>query len=104
MVKTLVKTGGEEIMKEEWRDIEDYEGIYQVSSNGRIKSLEREYVHHLWKKTIYTERESSKANNNSNYPQVTLCKNGKKGQYLVHRLAEHLFQIQKTNQVNHKNG
>lgn len=27
---------------EEWRDIEGYEGLYQVSSEGRVKSLERD--------------------------------------------------------------
>ena len=26
---------------EEWRDIEGYEGIYQISDCGRVKSLER---------------------------------------------------------------
>ncbi len=26
---------------EEWRDIEGYEGLYQVSNEGRVKSLER---------------------------------------------------------------
>ncbi len=30
-------------MKEIWRDIPDYEGIYQASSLGRIKSLPRKY-------------------------------------------------------------
>ena len=28
-------------MKEIWKDIKEYEGIYQVSNQGRIKSLER---------------------------------------------------------------
>ena len=28
-------------MKEEFRDIKDYEGLYQVSNFGRVKSLER---------------------------------------------------------------
>ena len=28
-------------MSEIWKDIEGYEGLYQVSSYGRIKSLER---------------------------------------------------------------
>lgn len=28
-------------MKEEWRDIKDYEGLYQVSNLGRVKSLGR---------------------------------------------------------------
>ena len=27
--------------KEIWRDIEGYEGLYQVSDQGRVKSLER---------------------------------------------------------------
>lgn len=26
-------------MKEEWKDIENYEGLYQVSSFGRVKRL-----------------------------------------------------------------
>lgn len=29
----------EEFMKEDWKDIKDYEGLYQVSNLGRIKSL-----------------------------------------------------------------
>tara|TARA_R110002167_G_C12366771_1_gene623723 strand:+ start:37 stop:594 length:558 start_codon:yes stop_codon:yes gene_type:complete len=32
-------------MKEIWKDIKDYEGIYQVSNTGKIKSLEREVYH-----------------------------------------------------------
>ena len=28
-------------MSEEWRDVVGYEGLYQVSSEGRVKSLER---------------------------------------------------------------
>lgn len=27
--------------KEEWKDIKGYEGLYQVSNLGRIKSVER---------------------------------------------------------------
>ena len=30
-------------MKEIWKDIKNYEGIYQVSNMGQIKSLKREY-------------------------------------------------------------
>lgn len=32
-------------MQEIWKDIEDYEGLYQVSDVGRVRSLDR-YVHH----------------------------------------------------------
>ena len=29
------------MMEEEWRDIKGYEGYYQVSSNGRVRSLDK---------------------------------------------------------------
>ena len=29
-------------MKELWKDIEGFEGLYQISNYGRVKSLERE--------------------------------------------------------------
>ena len=29
---------------EEWRDIEGYDGMYQVSNYGRVRSLDRQYV------------------------------------------------------------
>jgi len=29
------------IFKEEWKDIDKYEGYYQVSNLGRVKSLKR---------------------------------------------------------------
>ena len=31
-------------MKEVWRDIKDYEGLYQVSNLGNIKSLHRNKI------------------------------------------------------------
>ena len=31
-------------MKEIWKDIPNYEGYYQISSLGRVKSLERHMV------------------------------------------------------------
>lgn len=31
-----------ELITEEWRAVPDYEGLYEVSSFGRVKSLDRE--------------------------------------------------------------
>ena len=31
----------EQLTQEEWRDIADYEGLYQVSDLGRVRSLDR---------------------------------------------------------------
>ena len=39
--KQTVSFSEEELEKEEWKDILGYEGIYQVSNLGRIKSLTR---------------------------------------------------------------
>ena len=30
-------------MKEEWRDVVGYEGLYEVSNTGKIKIIERDY-------------------------------------------------------------
>ena len=30
-------------IKEIWKDVKDYEGLYQVSNLGRVKSLERKH-------------------------------------------------------------
>jgi hypothetical protein len=33
-----------ESIAEIWKDVQGYEGLYQVSNFGRVKSLGREYV------------------------------------------------------------
>ena len=66
-------------MKEIWKDIPNYEGLYQASNLGRIKS-------------IYYNNKILKLNNDSNdYLQVWLCKNKKKKIYKVHRLVALTF-------------
>lgn len=37
-------------MKEEWKDIPGYEGHYQASTLGRIRSLDRQVKHHRYKR------------------------------------------------------
>lgn len=41
-------------MEEIWKDIEGYEGYYQVSNMGRVKSLDREV--RVWNRFEYTNR------------------------------------------------
>lgn len=88
-------------MQEIWKDILDYEGLYQVSNLGNVKSLPRntnnQYKNGLNLKTII---------NHYGYAGVQLYKNGKAKWFFVHRLVAMAFlNTYKDNlQVNHKNG
>ena len=65
---------------EVWKDIEGYEGLYQVSNLGRVKSIG-------YKK----ERILKPAKVGRGYLKVNLCKNSEKKQFLVHRLICQTF-------------
>lgn len=77
-----------------WKDIPNFEGLYQASINGEIRSIYR------YKKIL----KQSKSKNG--YLKVMLCANGKRKLISVHRLIAMTFlEDYKTNlQVNHKNG
>ena len=68
---------------EEWRDIKGYEGLYQVSSWGRVKSLN-------YKRTG-KEGILNGDPNNIGYMSVVLYKNGKRKPRLIHRLVAAAF-------------
>lgn len=70
-------------MKEVFKDIEGYEGLYQVSNLGRVKSLN-------YNKTG-NERILSSANNGLGYYFVDLHKKGKKEKHFLHRLVAEAF-------------
>jgi hypothetical protein len=71
-------------MKEIWKDIPGYEGIYQVSNLGNVKSLNynRTKKEKLLKPSISKKRM---------YLSVTLCKNKKLYYYSVHQLVAMAF-------------
>lgn len=91
---------------EEWKDIPGYEGMYQVSSFGRVKSVRKfKKSKHgcniaLEEKVIRPFVKSKKAN----YLRVSLIKDGKRTKYSVHRLVAMAFIPNPNNlpQVNHK--
>lgn len=77
-----------------WKNIKGYEGLYQVSSEGRIKSLK-------WNK----ERILKPGLARGGYMQVGLCAGGKTRMFLVHRLVCQAFHKNPENklEVNHIN-
>lgn len=79
--------------EEKWRDIKGYEGLYQVSNYGRIKSFKHKKIRIL--KTVI---------NKYGYERVILCKNNQNKNFSVHRLVAIAFIHNPNNypQVNHK--
>ena len=80
-------------MKEIWRDIPNYEGYYQASNLGRIKSL--------W---YGREKILKPCEDGQGYLQVFLCKGGKKSVYKIHKLIALTFIKNELNKpcINHK--
>lgn len=89
---------------EEWRDIEESFGIYQVSNLGRVKSLKRTCMTYQGPRTV--PEKILKQILNRGYPQVALTINGKIYSRRVHRLLAIAFIPNPENKptINHKNG
>ena len=90
--------------KEIWRDIKGYEGLYQVSDMGRVKSLERTVTRKNGRKQTIRERILKPRSDGHGYLQVKLCNNsGKQKTVKVHRLVCEAFHKNSENKpcVNH---
>lgn len=73
-------------MIELWKDIPDYEGLYQVSNTGKIKSFQK------WKRAKCPDEYVIKGTvANNGYAQVTLYKKNHRRKFLVHRLVAEAF-------------
>ena len=82
---------------EEWRDIKGYEGLYQVSNLGRVKSFN--YKGHKGYEGILKPKLDSRG-----YDMVGLYRNNKRSFFNIHRLVAQAFIPNPNNlpQVNHK--
>lgn len=87
-------------MKEIWKDIAGYEGIYKVSNRGRVVSLKRMNA----RGQIVKPRIKAIKPNNRGYIQINLSKDGKQEYKLLHRIVAEAFIANPNNlpQVNHK--
>ena len=93
-------------MQEVWKDIAGYEGYYQVSNLGRVKSLQTKAYSHAQKRAIPVMREKilKQFPNTDKYLMVDLRKNRTRNTQKVHRLVAKAFISNENNypQVNHK--
>lgn len=105
-------------MQEIWKDVKDYEGYYQVSNLGNVKSVERviskiDFIRnskHIKKEVknvemVVKERQISKCTRNG-YNVVYFSKNNKCKSFQIHRLvALHFIDNPlKKEMVNHLDG
>ena len=92
-----------------WKDILGYEGLYQISNCGEVRSIPH-FVPVNCHGTMSQKLTPSKilkkqiTGRDKNYYKVTLSKQGKSKQFLLHRLIAETFipNPDKLPQVNHK--
>lgn len=95
--------------EEIWAHVVGYDGAYNVSSHGRVVSVDRrELMTGRHPEPYYRYRKGKELStiiNKLGYEQVNLSKNGKQKLHLVHRLVAKAFLLNPTNlpEVNHKN-
>lgn len=93
---------------EEWRDIQGYEGFYQVSSFGRVRSLDRTQIQMSSHGTLMSKRyrgmDLTPTGNGNGYLIVGLTMGGKVKNHYVHRLVADAFieNPDQLSEVNHK--
>jgi hypothetical protein len=89
-------------MTEIWKDIIGYEGLYQVSNLGRVKSLSR--YDRLGR--YHTGKILSDCDNGTGYRIVGLKVDGKQKTFTIHRLVATAFieNLHNYDYVNHKDG
>lgn len=93
-------------MEEIWKDIKGYEGVYQISNLGNVKSVERYRKGNSGSKVFVSEK-ILKPSIVNGYVRYFLCtgEHGKIKNYFVHRLVYEAFvgEIPDGMQVNHIN-
>lgn len=92
-------------MKEIWKDIKGYEGLYQISSFGNVKSLDRYIINKNGDKQFFPKKYLTQGFSNG-YLKVTLSKNNKQKTFRVHILVAKAFIPNHKNksEVNHIDG
>ncbi len=91
---------------EVWKDIKGYEGLYQVSNFGRVKSLPRFRIGKSNSLVPINESIMKDTISNRGYNIISLCKNGKYKTLTIHSLVAKAFIPNSENlpEVNHKDG
>lgn len=93
-------------MEEVWKDIPTYEGLYQVSNLGRVRSLDHQVKCHHNSTRIVKGTIKKPQLNRRGYSTITLSKESKFHTYTYHQLVAWAFmpKFKKGDELNHING
>ena len=94
-----------EEINEIWKPVVGYEGLYECSNMGRVKSVDRYVSHRYDGEFQFIKGRIRKTKlNNWGYEMLSLCKDGKEKTCLVHRIIAEAFLPNPYNlpEVNHK--
>lgn len=96
------------VTSEKWKDISGYDGIYQISNKGNVKSIDRTIIqwckHNKYIERLIKGKPLTATDNGYGYLIVSLNKNNKRKNHYIHRLvAEHFIgKIDEGYVINHK--
>lgn len=90
--------------KECWVDIPNYEGLYQISNYGRVRSLKKWCGNKQISKYIDEIKVLKPMDNGNGYLYIFLNKHRKRKRFYIHRLVAMMFLKKEgnSNVVNHK--
>lgn len=80
----------ENLFNEIWKPIKYYEGLYEVSNKGNVRSLDR-YVTNGNRYRLLKGKPMKTFPNSDGYLKINLYKNGQRKLYSVHRLVANAF-------------
>ncbi|MBN2661602.1 MAG: HNH endonuclease [Tannerellaceae bacterium] len=94
------------MQKEIWKDVAGYEGLYQVSNLGRVKSIPRKVTNGTGGEFFTKPKIMNRHKDTSGYHAIALCKNSKMKKTKLHRIIAKAFIPNPDNkpQVDHING
>ena len=89
-----------------WKPVNNFEGFYEVSNYGRVRSIERVVEHRRYGKMLVNAKLLKPWDNMHGYCNVNLIKDGERKVCKVHRLVAEAFIPNPENKyaINHKDG
>ena len=77
--------------EEQWRAIPDFEGMYEISDRGRVKSLKRVVARGRFRHSVRERILAAATQRKTGFLQVVLSNAGCQRRFYVHRLMREAF-------------